>query len=265
MEGTSRNRNRKLNRINGEMTEATRKSSIRSILSDKGKSSFQKYKDLTTGDAGFLPFVLYEIFSFLLVPLPGALGIVLRRFVYKRIFRNCGNGLIIGRNCIFRHASKISLGNDVTIDDMSLIDARGTDDEGIVLGDGVIINRNTTVQSKGGDILIGKSVSVGANSTLVSWGGIRIEDDAMIAGGCSISAGRFDLDDLSKNFAEQNGYSAGPIVVEENVWIATRVTILDGVRIGKGSVISAGSVVTGNIPPCSVAHGNPAKVVFTRR
>jgi galactoside O-acetyltransferase len=148
---------------------------------------------------------------------------------------------------------------------MSLIDARGTDDEGIVLGDGVIINRNTTVQSKGGDILIGKSVSVGANSTLVSWGGIRIEDGAMIAGGCSISAGSFDLDDLSKNFAEQNGYSTGPIVIEENVWIATRVTILDGVCIGKGSVISAGSVVSGDIPPWSVAHGNPAKVVFTRR
>lgn len=265
MEGTSRNRNRKSIRNNGEMMEATRKSSIRSILSDKRKSSFQKYKDLTTGDAGFLPFVLYEILSFLLVPLPGALGIVLRRIVYKRIFRSCGKGLIVGRNCIFRHASKITIGADVTIDDMCLIDARGTDDRGIVLGEGVIINRNSTVQSKGGDVLIGKSVSIGANSTLVSWGGIRIEDGAMIAGGCSLSAGRFDYAELDKSIAEQDAYTTGPIVLGKNVWIATGVIILDGVRIGNDSIISAGSVVTGNIPPQTVASGNPAKAVFTRR
>jgi len=247
------------------MTVSKRKSSIRSILSDKGKSSFQKYRDLTTGDSGFFPFVLYEILAFLLVPLPGALGIVMRRFVYKRIFRNCGKGLIVGRNCVFRHASKISIGDDVTIDDMSLIDARGTDEEGIVLEDGVIINRNSIVQSKGGDILIGKFVSVGSNSTLVSWGGIRIEEGAMIAGGCSLSAGRFDYMELDKSIADQGAYTTGPIVLGKNVWIATGVIILDGVQIGNDSIISAGSVVTGNIPRQTVASGNPAKVVFTRR
>ena len=67
------------------------------------------------------------------------------------------------------------------------------------------------------------------------------------------------------NIAGQDGYSTGPIILEEDVWIATRVTILDGVRIGKGSIVAAGSVVSGDIPPLSLAHGNPAKVVFTRR
>jgi len=265
MEGTSSGRVGKSIRNSGEMTEPTRKSSIRSILSDRGKSSFQKYRDLTTGDTGLLPLVLHEILSLLLLPLPGALGIVLRRVVYKRVFRKCGTGLIIGRNCVFRHTSKISLGNDVTIDDMCLIDARGTDDRGIVLGDGVIINRNSTVQSKGGDVVIGKSVSIGAGSTIVSWGGIRIEDGVMIAGGCSISAGRFDYSELNRSVAEQEAYTTGPIGIGKNVWMATGVTILDGVQIGDDAIISAGSVVTGNIPPQTVAFGNPATVVFTRR
>jgi len=247
------------------MTEYRKERSIRFILSDGSKSSFQKYRDLTIGDAGLLRFILYEIFALLLVPLPGALGIVLRRTFYKGFFKRCGKGLIVGRNCVFRHPSKISIGTNVTIDDMALIDARGSEGDGIVLGDGVIINRNTIVQSKGGDIIIGKSVSIGANSTLVSWGGIRIEEGAVIAGGCSISAGRFDYSELNRSVAEQEAYTTGPIVLGKNVWIATGVTILDGVRIGEDSILSAGSVVTGNIPPQTVAFGNPAKVVFTRR
>jgi acetyltransferase-like isoleucine patch superfamily enzyme len=159
----------------------------------------------------------------------------------------------------------MSFGDNVTIDDNTLIDARGASGKGVVFEDGVIINRNSIVQSKEGDIEIGKSVSIGTNSTIVSWSGIRIGNGALIAGGCSLSAGRFDFDDLNRSIAEQDSYSTGPIVIDENAWIATRVTILDGVHMGKGSIISAGSVVTGNIPPGAVAHGNPAKVVFTRR
>lgn len=239
--------------------------SIRQILSDPGKSSFQKYKDLTVGEKGIGGFLAYEMSSALLGPIPGALGIFSRQKIYPYFFRRCGRGLIIGRNCTFRHPSKMSFGNNVTIDDNTLIDARGASGKGVIFGDGVIINRNSIVQSKEGDIEIGSSVSIGTNSTIVSWSGIRIGNGALIAGGCYLSAGRFDFDDLNRSIAEQDSFSTGPIVIDENVWLATRVTILDGVHIGKGSIISAGSVVTGNVPPGAVAHGNPAKVVFTRR
>lgn len=248
-----------------EIVETANTRSIRSILSDKRTSAYRKYKDLTIGDMGFLHVVVHEILSLFLVPFPGALGILLRRIVYKGIFRSCGRGLIVGRNCIFRHPSKISMGNDVTIDDMCLVDGRGTEERGIVLGDGVILNRNTTVQAKGGDILIGRSVSIGANSTLVSWGGLRIGEGTVIAGGCSISAGRFDYSELNRSVAEQEAYTTGPIVIGKNVWLATGVTILDGVRIGDDAIVSAGSVVTSTVPPKAIASGNPAKPVFTRR
>jgi acetyltransferase-like isoleucine patch superfamily enzyme len=52
-----------------------------------------------------------------------------------------------------------------------------------------------------------------------------------------------------------------PIVIEDNVWIGLRATVLKGVRIGRGSVIGAGSVVTSDIPPGSLAFGVPARVV----
>jgi acetyltransferase-like isoleucine patch superfamily enzyme len=242
-----------------------KKISIRQILSDTSKSPFQKYKDLTVGENGIGGFLVYETLSALLGPISGALGIFLRQKIYPHFFKRCGRRLIIGRNCTFRHPSKMSFGDNVTIDDNTLIDARGATGKGVVFGDGVIINRNSIVQSKNGDIEIGKSVSIGTNSTIVSWSGISIGDCALIAGGCYLSAGRFDFDDLTKTIAGQDGYSTGPIVIGENVWLATRVTVIDGVRIGAGSIISAGSVVTGNTPPGAVAHGNPAKVVFTRR
>jgi Bacterial transferase hexapeptide (six repeats) len=52
-----------------------------------------------------------------------------------------------------------------------------------------------------------------------------------------------------------------PVIIERNVWVARGAAILPGVRIGEGSVIGYGAVVTGDIPPGVLAAGNPARVV----
>jgi acetyltransferase-like isoleucine patch superfamily enzyme len=54
-------------------------------------------------------------------------------------------------------------------------------------------------------------------------------------------------------------------VIEDDVWIGAGAIILDGVRVGTGSVIGAGSVVTEDLPPFSVVAGSPAKVIRDRR
>jgi acetyltransferase-like isoleucine patch superfamily enzyme len=51
------------------------------------------------------------------------------------------------------------------------------------------------------------------------------------------------------------------VIIEDDVWIATRATILKGVTIGHGSVIAAGAVVTKSVPPKSIVAGVPAKVI----
>jgi acetyltransferase-like isoleucine patch superfamily enzyme len=56
---------------------------------------------------------------------------------------------------------------------------------------------------------------------------------------------------------------AKPVVIEDDVWIAARVTVLKGVRIGRGAVIAAGAVVTKDVPPYTVVGGVPAKVIRT--
>jgi maltose O-acetyltransferase len=65
--------------------------------------------------------------------------------------------------------------------------------------------------------------------------------------------------------ADQGFMDFNPITIEDDVWIGRRVIILPGVTIGKGSVIGAGSVVAKNIPPYSVAVGNPVKVIRNRK
>ncbi len=56
-----------------------------------------------------------------------------------------------------------------------------------------------------------------------------------------------------------------PIVIEDDCWIGRRVIILPGVTIGRGSIIGAGAVVSRSIPPYSIAAGNPARVVKSRK
>ncbi|MBE5959640.1 MAG: CatB-related O-acetyltransferase [Lachnospiraceae bacterium] len=56
-----------------------------------------------------------------------------------------------------------------------------------------------------------------------------------------------------------DGICKGPIIIEDDVWIGFGVIILSGVRIGKGSVIAAGSIVTKDVPPYSIWIGNSVK------
>lgn len=57
------------------------------------------------------------------------------------------------------------------------------------------------------------------------------------------------------------GVGVAPIVIEDNVWLGMNVIVLKGVRIGRNSVVGAGSVVTRDIPADCIAAGNPARVV----
>lgn len=72
----------------------------------------------------------------------------------------------------------------------------------------------------------------------------------------------FDFCVLREKYGEVIG-SSGKVVIEDNVFVGARTVILKGTRIGKNSIIGAGSIVTHDIPPNSVAAGNPCKVIMT--
>jgi len=133
-----------------------------------------------------------------------------------------------------------------------------------------------------GKLVIGdraRLVSTIATSEFVVEGGLlEIGEGTFINYGCSIGAtervsigancsiGTYcilmdnDYHRLEPDLRYERPVSA-PITLEENVWLGARVIVLRGVTISAGSVIGAGSVVTRNIPPRSLAVGVPAKVI----
>lgn len=88
---------------------------------------------------------------------------------------------------------------------------------------------------------------------------IRCHESITIGDGCAIS---HDFTVMDSNAHVLDGSKGtAPVVIEDHVWIGTRVTILSGVTVGEGAVIAAGSVVTRSVPAGSLVGGVPAKVI----
>lgn len=114
----------------------------------------------------------------------------------------------------------------------------------LIIGDRVALNDNVMINADcGGKITIGNDVLIGPNVV------IRASDH------------RFS--DVARPIVEQ-GHNAGRIDIGDDVWIGANAVILPNVRIGKGTVIGAGSVVNGDLPEYAVAVGVPARVIKTR-
>src|SRR6266568_6434350 len=109
----------------------------------------------------------------------------------------------------------------------------------------------------GVDISIGRNVFVNQNCTFYDLGGLDIADDVMIGPNVSIITAGHPLEPSQRRAAT----IGTPIVIEKNVWIAAGAIIIGGVTVGENSVVAAGSVVTKDIPPNTLAGGNPAKVI----
>jgi acetyltransferase-like isoleucine patch superfamily enzyme len=92
---------------------------------------------------------------------------------------------------------------------------------------------------------------------------VEIGDHCMFANGCFITDADHRVDDRDRPITWQGFASRGPTRIGDNVWCGGNVVVTSGVTIGERSVIGANSVVTGDIPPFSVAVGAPARVIRT--
>lgn len=110
----------------------------------------------------------------------------------------------------------------------------------------------------GGRLEIGDNVYINYGCSIGATQSIRIGANCSI--GCHTIMMDNDFHELDPERRNEVPPSA-PIVLENDVWLGVRVTVLRGVTIGAGSAIGAGSVVTRDIPPRTVAAGVPAKVI----
>jgi acetyltransferase-like isoleucine patch superfamily enzyme len=232
---------------------------------DEKKGTAAKYKKLFLGKVSFFYFLKYELIMMLFSAVPGALGFALRKVFYPGLFKKVGKKVVFGRNMTIRHPKKIEIGDNVTFDDYTVIDAKGENNNGIKIGNNVLVGRNTTLSCKGGDIEIGDYCNIGPNNSLISESSLKMGKYVFTAGHIYMIAGgnhTFERRDIPIWF--QPSVSKGGILLEDDIWIGASSTILDGVRIGKGAVIGAATLVHKRIRPYTINVGVPAQLVKKR-
>ena len=120
----------------------------------------------------------------------------------------------------------------------------------------------------GADFGWGTTVAIGDNSGIGINAWIRADltiGNNVMMGPQALIYGRDHMfSDMSKPMNQQGMGDYHPIVIEDDVWIGARVTILKGVTIGQGAVLAAGSVVIKDVEPYSIVGGNPARQISRR-
>jgi acetyltransferase-like isoleucine patch superfamily enzyme len=134
---------------------------------------------------------------------------------------------------------------------------RATDGGQIKIGKRVSVGNNVRIEAKGGHIDIGDDVFIGDGCIFVSQANIKIGSSCQIAEYVVI---RDQDHSFSTRPIKDAGFKTESIEIGEDVWIGAKATITKGSTIGNGSVIGAHALVRGSIQDFSLAVGIPAKV-----
>ncbi|MBI4478265.1 MAG: acyltransferase [Acidobacteria bacterium] len=228
-----------------------------------GASARERYARLIIGRPGLGALLKYELIVSLSQWVPGALGLALRKVLYPRLLGACGRNVVFGQNVVVRHPHKVRIGRDVAIDDNVLLDAKGDGNEGITIGSGVFIGRNTILSCKNGTIRIADGANIGFNCEIFSASRVTIGSNVLIAAYTYLIGGDHDASDPGQAVLAQQRRSQG-VTIGDGAWLGAGAKILDGVEVGAGSIVGAGAVVRESIPAGAVAAGVPARVIRMR-
>jgi acetyltransferase-like isoleucine patch superfamily enzyme len=232
-------------------------------LGDATLSPYRQYLSIFVGKESLVALAKYELYTGFLGRLPGAIGYYMRGKCYPGLLGSVGRGTVFGSGGVLRCPGRIRLGQGVMIDDSVVLDAKGPSSS-IVLGDQILLGRNSILSCNDSAISIGNFVSIGPFCFLVSRSHLTIGSNVAIGAGTYMLGGGHAYDDPDTPVIHQARVSKG-IVVEDGAWIGIGAKILDGVTIGQNSIVGAGAVVSKDVLPWTVVLGNPARVVEKRK
>ena len=227
------------------------------------RSARDKYASLVVGRSGLGALLQYEFVVALAQARAGALGLVLRKQLYPWLLGGCGRNVVFGQNVVLRHPHKIHIGSNVVIDDNCLLDAKGESNQGIRIGDGVFVGRNSILSCKGGNIELKDGANIGFNCEVFSASSVTIGAGVLMAAYAYVIGGDHDFSDPARSVLDQSRTSSG-VIIGDGAWLGAGAKVLDGVTIGSHAVIGAGAVVREAVPDRAVAVGVPARVVSSR-
>lgn len=111
-------------------------------------------------------------------------------------------------------------------------------------------------------IVIGRNVFIGNGAHIAA--PCEIRDDVMLAARVAFVGGDHAYDRAGVALRSAGRGPMPTIIVDEDAWIGYGAILLAGVRVGRGAIVAAGSVVTAAVPPCEIWGGNPARRIKSR-
>lgn len=158
------------------------------------------------------------------------------RWLLRRCTRVGPLSLVVNGRVIVDNQGEINLGNRIRIRAIHLpVELAALPGGTLTIGDRTFINSGVSICAQ-------KSVTIGEN--------------------CAIGNMSLIMDTDFHTPGDHTSWpEARPVVLEDDVWLGARVTVLKGVTIGRGAVVAAGAVVTKNVPPRTVVGGVPAKFI----
>jgi acetyltransferase-like isoleucine patch superfamily enzyme len=236
---------------------------IQDALGDERASALRKYQDLVVGSRSLARLLVYELVTLASSWVPGALGLLMRKALYPLVLGRVGRGVVFGQGVVLRHPAKIRIGDGVTVDDLVVLDAKGTHNRGIDLGNGVFLGRGTILSCKDGDIVVGDHTNLGSHCEIFSGSTVTVGHHGLFAAQAYLVGGGHQWEDATRAVIDQPRTSRG-ITLGDNVWLGTGARVLDGVTLGSNVVVGANAVVNTDLPDGAVAAGVPARVLRQR-
>lgn len=193
---------------------------------------------------------------------------ILRGIIMKPLFKKSRGALFVGKNAKISHKHNIIVGKNTKFERNAEI--QGLAKRELKFGNNTTIGANTMVRpSSYYGIDLGEGMEMGDNSSIGPFsyigcaGYIKIGKNVMIGPKVSMFAENHNFSNKDIDIKMQGTNRKG-IIIEDNCWIGSNVIILDGVTIGKGSVIAAGTIVTKSIPENSKVIDKRNKNIIDR-
>lgn len=137
----------------------------------------------------------------------------------------------------------------------------------ITIDDGATIDSFVKIKAAGGrgDVWIGKNCSINSGVVIYIGNGVQIGDNVAIGANSTIAPTNHEYHSADTLIRDQRFMpSRGGVIIEDDVWIAANVVLLDGAHLRKGCVVGAGSLVREELPAYSVNVGSPTRIIGYR-